>query len=257
MGDKQILYFVKYPEAGKVKTRLARDMGTEEAARLYKKAAEKNLAVLAEVEEPFGLTVVYDPPEKEAGIKVWLKPFQIEDFLPQRGAGLGERLEHAFRFAFQRRPKELPVRCVSPVLNAPGLQKRRKTGRFAAVMALGSDTLALTPQIVTEGFEALEAFDCVIGPAKDGGYYLIGLNFEDAGIFRNIPWSTHEVYQSTVQYVEREELSYYRLPMLEDLDEIKNLMSAQLTERSEGKLPRESIPASFKRGSISRFPSRE
>lgn len=236
MRDKQILYFVKYPEAGKVKTRLARDMGTEEAARLYKKAAEKNLAVLAEVEEPFGLTVVYDPPEKEAGIKVWLKPFQIEDFLPQRGAGLGERLEHAFRFAFQRRPKELPVR---------------------RVMALGSDTLALTPQIVTEGFEALEAFDCVIGPAKDGGYYLIGLNFEDAGIFRNIPWSTHEVYQSTVQYVEREELSYYRLPMLEDLDEIKNLMSAQLTERSEGKLPRESIPASFKRGSISRFPSRE
>ena len=236
MRDKQILYFVKYPEAGKVKTRLARDMGTEEAARLYKKATEKNLAVLAEVEEPFGLTVVYDPPEKEAGIKVWLKPFQIEDFLPQRGAGLGERLEHAFRFAFQRRPKELPVR---------------------RVMALGSDTLALTPQIVTEGFEALEAFDCVIGPAKDGGYYLIGLNFEDAGIFRNIPWSTHEVYQSTVQYVEREELSYYRLPMLEDLDEIKNLMSAQLTERSEGKLPRESIPASFKRGSISRFPSRE
>jgi len=208
MGDKQILYFVKYPEAGKVKTRLARDMGTEEAARLYKKAAEKNLAVLAEVEEPFGLTVVYDPPEKEAGIKVWLKPFQIEDFLPQRGAGLGERLEHAFRFAFQRRPKELPVR---------------------RVMALGSDTLALTPQIVTEGFEALEAFDCVIGPAKDGGYYLIGLNFEDAGIFRNIPWSTHEVYQSTVQYVERERLSYHRLPMLEDLDEIKNLKGGVLT----------------------------
>ena len=208
MGDKQILYFVKYPEAGKVKTRLARDMGTEEAARLYKKAAEKNLAVLAEVEEPFGLTVVYDPPEKEAGIKVWFKPFQIEDFLPQRGAGLGERLEHAFRFAFQRRPKELPVR---------------------RVMALGSDTLALTPQIVTEGFEALEAFDCVIGPAKDGGYYLIGLNFEDAGIFRNIPWSTHEVYQSTVQYVERERLSYHRLPMLEDLDEIKNLKGGVLT----------------------------
>ena len=208
MRDKQILYFVKYPEAGKVKTRLARDMGTEEAARLYKKAAEKNLAVLAEVEEPFGLTVVYDPPEKEAGIKVWLKPFQIEDFLPQRGAGLGERLEHAFRFAFQRRPKELPVR---------------------RVMALGSDTLALTPQIVTEGFEALEAFDCVIGPAKDGGYYLIGLNFEDAGIFRNIPWSTHEVYQSTVQYVERERLSYHRLPMLEDLDEIKNLKGGVLT----------------------------
>ena len=208
MGDKQILYFVKYPEAGKVKTRLARDMGTEEAARLYKKATEKNLAVLAEVEEPFGLTVVYDPPEKEAGIKVWFKPFQIEDFLPQRGAGLGERLEHAFRFAFQRRPKELPVR---------------------RVMALGSDTLALTPQIVTEGFEALEAFDCVIGPAKDGGYYLIGLNFEDAGIFRNIPWSTHEVYQSTVQYVERERLSYHRLPMLEGLDEIKNLKGGVLT----------------------------
>lgn len=202
MEDKQILYFVKYPEPGKVKTRLARHVGAQKAAELYQALVEENLSTLARVCEPFRLAVVFDPPEKEAEVREWLKPFQIRDFFPQKGTGLGERLVHAFQFAFQRNPKKSPPQ---------------------RVLALGSDTLGLTPQIITEGFEALESNDCVIGPAEDGGYYLIGLAFEEGDIFSNIPWSTSGVYQSTIQYLEREQLSYHRLPLLEDLDEVKNL----------------------------------
>ena len=202
MEERQILYFVKYPEPGKVKTRLARHVGAGKAAELYRALVEENLSTLAQVCEPFRLVVVFDPPEKEAEVREWLKPFQIRDFLPQNGAGLGERLDHAFQFAFRDRPaKSQPQR----------------------VMALGSDTLRLTPEIIREGFDALESSDCVIGPAKDGGYYLIGLSFEDGDIFRNIPWSTSMVYQTTIQYLQSEQLSYYRLPLLEDLDEVQNL----------------------------------
>lgn len=208
MGNRQILYFAKYPEPGKVKTRLAQHVGARKAAELYRALVEENLSTLAQVREPFRLVIVFDPPEKEPEVREWLRPFQIRDFLPQKGTGLGERLEHAFQLAFRRRSKEF--------------QAQR-------VMALGSDTLGLTPEIIAKGFETLEFNDCVIGPARDGGYYLIGLSLEEGDIFNNIPWSTPGVYQSTIQYLEREQLSYYRLPLLEDLDEIKNLEGGVLT----------------------------
>ena len=195
-----LIYFVKYPEPGKVKTRLARDVGHEKAAELYRNLVETNLKVLAQVRESFRLILAFDPAQKEREIRSWLEPFQIIDFLPQKGATLGQRLEDAFDFAF--------------------------SGNAKHVMALGSDTMGLTPQIIKEGFEFLQDYDCVIGPARDGGYYLIGLSANGPAIFSHIPWSTGMVYQSTVQYLEREELTYYKLPELEDLDEIKNLKPA-------------------------------
>lgn len=202
-----LIYFVKYPEPGKVKTRLAREVGPLRAAEIYRSLVEANLKVLAKIEEPFRLILAFDPAEKEQEVREWLKPFHIIEFLPQKGADLGERLQHAFQFAFQERSKQL---------------------NGQRVMALGSDTMGLTPQIINAGFEALHEYDCVIGPAMDGGYYLIGLHSEDGEIFSNIPWSTGMVYQSTVQYLERERLAYYRLPELEDLDDIKNYKEACL-----------------------------
>lgn len=202
MEDRKILYFVKYPEPGKVKTRLSKDIGDIRAADLYRKVAERNLTVLAEGDEPFHLVVAFDPSEKETAIRDWLRPFQITDYLPQKGERLGDRLDQAFQYAFRG---------------------RSKGAHFQRVLALGSDTLGLSPEIINEAFDALESFDVVIGPARDGGYYLIGLSFQDEGIFTGIPWSTSEVYATTVQYLEREQLSYYRLPVLEDLDDKRNL----------------------------------
>ncbi|HXV27534.1 MAG TPA: TIGR04282 family arsenosugar biosynthesis glycosyltransferase [bacterium] len=198
---------MKYPEPGKVKTRLAKDIGAEAAASLYRQASEKNLTVLAGVGGPFRLIVAFDPPENETEIKKWLNRFPVTDFLPQKGVELGERLEHAFHFAFRG--------------DAGAFRKLR-------VMALGSDTLGLTHEIICKGFCALDSHDCVIGPTRDGGYYLIGLSFEERDIFRNIPWSTSEVYSRTVQYLNKAQLSYCRLPLLEDLDGIENLTGGVL-----------------------------
>lgn len=207
MPPNVLIYFVKYPEPGKVKTRLARQVGPERAAEIYRILVESNLRVLAEIRDSFRLVLAFGPFEKEQKIRKWLEPFRIIEFLPQEGAHLGERLEHAFRSAFQTEPKQL--------VNL-------------RVMALGSDTLGLKPKMITEGFEALNHYDCVIGPAKDGGYYLIGLQCEKLEIFRDIPWSTSSVYQNTIQNLERERLTYYRLPELDDLDDIKNVKEVHL-----------------------------
>jgi len=202
-----LIYFVKYPEPGKVKTRLARQIGPERAAGIYRILVESNLRVLTEIRESFRLILAFGPFEKEQKIRKWLEPFRINEFLPQKGSHLGERLEHAFRSVFQAGPERLAA---------------------FRVMALGSDTLGLKPQIIVEGFEALDNYDCVIGPAKDGGYYLIGLHGEKLEIFHDIPWSTSSVYQNTIQNMEREQLTYYRLPELDDLDDIKNVKEVHL-----------------------------
>ncbi len=196
--DKALIYFVKYPEPGKVKTRLARTLGPEAAANAYRGLAESIFHTLSNGEmksKDFETIVFFDPPEKELDIKAWLP--NAAAYWSQEGKDLEARLIQAFRMAFDCGARQ--------------------------VLALGSDTLGFKGGLIPKAFDALNHYDVVIGPVKDGGYYLIGLAFEEKDIFSNIPWSTSGVYQSTVQYLEREQLSYYRLPLLEDLDEVKNL----------------------------------
>lgn len=207
MPHNALIYFVKYPEPGKVKTRLAREVGDEQAAEIYRNLVESNLKILGHVSESFRLILAFDPPDKEKEVKAWLEPLKIDVFLPQAGAALGERLENAFDVAFSEKAKR--------------------------VMALGSDTLQLTPEIISEGFESLKEKDCVIGPARDGGYYLIGLASSIPGIFENIPWSTSLVCQNTIQYLTHWEWDYHLLPRLEDLDEAKNLKACLPAGREE------------------------
>lgn len=197
-----LIYFVKYPEPGKVKTRLARTIGFERAAEIYRQLVESNLHVLTEVKEPFRLIVAFDPAEKECEIRNWLKPFEVKDYIPQKGNDLGERLEQAFTYAFQ------------------GGQSGQVSAR---VMVLGSDTLELTSKIILDGFAALESHDAVLGPARDGGYYLLGLSVFDLGVFESIAWSTGQVTLQTLQYWKNQQRTYFQLPELEDLDEAEQL----------------------------------
>lgn len=201
MRPNILLYFVKYPAPGKVKTRLAKTVGEREAARLYKELAEKNFreAALLHQRKVCDLIVVFDPPAQREDIKDWL-PAPCE-YWPQRGGGLSARLTHAFREAFG---------------SASGGQKGSKR-----VMALGSDTLGLTTDIIQQGFEALHSNDVVVGPAEDGGYYLIGLNSFQPALFQGISWSTDVVLTQTYSHISKLGLSYQTLIHLEDLDEIK------------------------------------
>lgn len=207
MNSNILLYFVKYPTPGKVKTRLAKTVGEQEAAKLYSELVERNLRVIAPLHQRniCDLVIVYDPPEKREDIRWWLS--LSCEYLPQCGEGLSERLTHAFQEAFSDKGG-----------SASGGQKEGKR-----VMALGSDTLKLTPDIIQQGFAALQSNDVVVGPAEDGGYYLIGSSSFQPKLFEGIAWSTNEVLPQTYKIINNLHLSYQTLCQLEDLDEIKTV----------------------------------
>ena len=194
MNRNLILYFVKYPEPGKVKTRLAKTIGDEAAAKCYGNLAEHNFRILAPLNsDGVKNVVVFDPADKEVQIREWLPT--ADDYLPQQGNDLGSRLVHAFQFAFDK--------------------------KVQAAIAIGSDTIGLRREFISKAFDSLDHYDVVLGPAKDGGYYLIGLSSPQQVLFSNIPWSTSEVFNATLAWIQKEGLSYYLLEQLEDLDEIK------------------------------------
>ncbi len=197
---KIILFFVKYPEPGKVKTRLARQVGSEEAAHLYRGLVEKNLKVLTSLQKDGIQTLVaFDPPDKKPAVEKWL--VSASGFFPQEGNILGERLVHAFAYGF-----------------AHGGQ----------ILALGSDTQGLTREILLQGFEGLETRDVVVGPARDGGYYLIGLKKACPALFEDMPWSTPAVLAKTLARIDQEGLRCTLLPELNDLDEAEDLIQKEM-----------------------------
>lgn len=197
-----ILYFVKYPEAGRVKTRLARTVGPERAADLYRRCAEDNFRILALMEDAATrVMVVYDPPTAEAEIRSWLS--HSAGYLAQEGPTLTERLANAFDAAFRE-------------------------GADSA-LALGSDTLGLDKHILQTAFRRLREADVVVGPARDGGYYLIGLSKPMPWIFEGIPWSTSRVLAAALERARQRHLTYHLLPVLDDLDQAESLRQYPLS----------------------------
>jgi rSAM/selenodomain-associated transferase 1 len=193
-----ILYFVKYPEAGKVKTRLAKSVGRERAAELYRHLAEDNLSKIGPLkDEGKAVWILFDPPEAEGLFRAWLG--HDHEFRPQAAGGLGERLWSAFQEAFEK--------------------------GAARVIAVGSDTIGLDAAILREASARLAEVEIVLGPALDGGYYLIGSSRPRESLFKEIPWSTNAVLDRTLAVIRRENLSYGLLAGREDLDRAENLKS--------------------------------
>jgi rSAM/selenodomain-associated transferase 1 len=186
--------FVKYPEAGKVKTRLAKTVGFEEAARIYDELAKTNFEVLKKIQNVnVQIAIYYDPPERKIEIEDWLAKASL--YIPQKGKSLDQRLIEAFRELFNR-------------------------GYHKAII-LGSDTLALSENILSEAIKKLDEKEFVIGPAMDGGYYLIGMSCFMPEVFEGIPWSTGEVLAKTIEKMNKYGYEYQLIETLEDLDEIK------------------------------------
>ncbi len=109
----------------------------------------------------------------------------------QQGQGLGEKMKNAFQHIFQTHRK---------------------------VVIIGSDCASLTTEIVNEAFKKLESSPFVIGPATDGGYYLLGMNQYSPAVFENISWSTSKVFPKTIEIIGGLNKSYYLLPQLSDID---------------------------------------
>ena len=197
MAKGLVMCFVKYPVAGRVKTRLARSVGDREAARCYRVLAEHNFAVVQAACQRDDVGVVFDPPEDDAAVRTWLPG--ADQYWPQVAGDLSARLTAGFQRAFE--------------------------AGYCRVIVVGSDTLGLAPSILTEAMTALEQWDTVIGPSEDGGYYLIGTRRFWPFLFEDISWSTDQVLRQTRERMRGRRLTTRVLPVLEDLDEGRQLNS--------------------------------
>ncbi len=199
-----LMIFVKYPEPGKVKTRLAGTLGKEAAARLYRRMAGDIIHRLKGCGQ-YETVIFFDPPERASDVRDWLGDDQC--YIQQSGGDLGERLSNAFRTVFN-------------------------SGAGRAVV-VGTDCPDVTQDIVTRALQHLREKDVVIGPAEDGGYYLLGFSNHAPGTFDSIDWSTGRVFQQTIEKIKQQGLSFVTLEPLKDLDRPEDLPAALLDIQRE------------------------
>lgn len=185
---------LKFPEPGKVKTRLARSVGETEAALLYQEIAEQVVDETAPRRGDYHRVVFFTPGSSKGRFAAWLFG---ETLMPQRGRGLGKRMLNVIEDLFA-------------------------IGADRAVIT-GGDILKLDRAIISRAFRLLDAHDIVIGPAVDGGYYLIGMKKPYPRLFARMPWGTSRVFRMTIAAVERFGLTYALLPKRADVDRAGDL----------------------------------
>ncbi|HWP93416.1 MAG TPA: TIGR04282 family arsenosugar biosynthesis glycosyltransferase [Thermodesulfobacteriota bacterium] len=201
-----LLIFVKYPEPGRVKTRLAEDLGHEKAAEIYASMAESVIHNLSESEE-YKTIIFFDPPDRKREMENWLgKRYRL---LAQEGNSLGERMANA-------------------------LEKTFSLGAEKAVI-IGTDCLEITEEIISRAFQSLDEMDLVLGPAEDGGYYLLGMKESIPEIFDDITWSTSQVLGQTINKIKTMGLKFSLLKTLRDIDTISDFNNDLLSKFSKSK----------------------
>lgn len=196
-----IIYFVKYPTPGMVKTRLARKSSPELAAEFYGVFAQEKLSELATGTD-VDVLIFFAPDDAEEKMKEWLG--KEHQFHPQTGDSLGSRMENAFNHAFE--------------------------AGYERAILVGSDIPAFTPDIATKALAQLSPTTASIGPAKDGGYYLIGFHRQGmvSNIFHDMAWSTADVCRETISRLTANGSAVFELPQLNDmdtLDDVEELMA--------------------------------
>ncbi|MBI4370985.1 MAG: TIGR04282 family arsenosugar biosynthesis glycosyltransferase [Elusimicrobia bacterium] len=213
-----LIVFVKAPVAGRVKTRLCPPLSFAQAAELYRAFVKDTLASAAVVPQT-RVEVAYAPFDDHASLD-WIEPRTRPGLFLQQGADLGRRLENAFAKAFR-----------------DGADK---------VAIIGSDTPQLDPAIVAKAFSALDRKEAVLGPARDGGYYLIGLRKTRPCLFARIPWSSDKVFAETVARARLEGVSLECLPELNDIDtfaDLKRLADALRNQPGRAPFTRQALAA--------------
>jgi len=189
--DSLLMIFARNPELGKVKKRLAKTIGNEQALMIYVKLLEHTHAIADKVFAD--KAVFYSDRVQEFDI---LDYYKFPKFL-QKGKDLGERMERAFGQAFAQ--------------------------QYDKVVIIGSDCIEISTEIIEDALKALDDHNVVIGPAHDGGYYLLGMDRHYPHLFKNKIWSTEDVFLDTLLDIKKLKLSYLLLPTLHDVDDEKDL----------------------------------
>jgi rSAM/selenodomain-associated transferase 1 len=188
---QHLIIFTRYPEPGKTKTRLIPALGSIGAANLQQQMTEHTISQARELQKTAGISVeVRFAGGSSQLMQDWLGSNLV--YQSQGEGDLGERMARSLAETFQKNAEK--------------------------VIIIGTDCPNLTSHLLTTAFEQLQTVDLVLGPAMDGGYYLIGLRRPIPELFANIDWGTSQVLQQTVAIVEKLQVSHFYLPVLADVD---------------------------------------
>ncbi len=193
----KLVVYTRYPEPGKVKTRLIPALGREGAAQLHQEMTRRTLATARELARR---TAVVPEVHYSEGDPAALRAMFGSDlaYVPQQGRDLGQRMQATFQAGLTTSADRLII--------------------------IGTDCPAITPALLKRAFEALDRHDAVFGPARDGGYYLVGLRRPMAALFAGVPWGTDRVLAETLQRVHTLGISHTLLEELPDVDRPADLV---------------------------------
>jgi len=194
--QEQLIVFTRYPQPGTTKTRLIKALGEQGAADLQRKLAEHTLAqVRLFLQIRQARLVIYFAGGSETLMQKWLGTGPC--YREQGSGSLGQRLERACAAAFKQGVKRLVI--------------------------IGTDCPGLQPDHINQALDALYHKDLVLGPATDGGYYLIGIKRENKALFTRIQWGTETVLSDTIRAGNKLGLSIEILGILSDVDRPEDL----------------------------------
>lgn len=191
-NGQALIVFQKNPVLGKVKTRLAATVGNEKALEIYHHLLKLTYSQITQIQE-IEVFIYYsdyleEPPERVS--------LDSNHRRVQQGSDLGDRMRNAFREVSE--------------------------AGFENIAIIGTDCPEISAEIIRDAFLNLASFPVVFGPAKDGGYYLLGMNRLENSLFEEIPWSTSEVLKISAARLKYKNIPFQLLPMLSDIDNEKD-----------------------------------
>ncbi|MDA8993492.1 TIGR04282 family arsenosugar biosynthesis glycosyltransferase [Flavobacteriaceae bacterium] len=203
-----VLVFAKTPVLGSLKTRLAKTVGDEKALWVYQQLLKKTSTVLECLTHDVLIFFYGEAPN------LFGSSFMRYPKIQQQGKDLGARMEHAFAWGFAK--------------------------GYTKIVIIGTDIWELNAQLLDQAFESLDSFEVVLGPAQDGGYYLLGCKTLLPSLFKQKKWGAATVFRDTIN-----DLKDYSVAFLEeknDIDhysdllqfpELLNLMNQHFNERKD------------------------
>lgn len=189
--DPLLIIFIKNPKKGKVKTRLAKVIGDDKALNVYNELLNHTHSITNSLSVSKNLYYSQRVDKND----IWSSADYAKKV--QQGEELGSKMSNAFSDGFE--DGKDPI-CI-----------------------IGSDCFELSEEILLDAFEKLKDFDFVIGPAKDGGYYLLGMNEHSPALFKDKVYSTSEVFKEAINEIKYLNKSYFLLPKLSDIDTANDL----------------------------------
>ena len=187
-ADRRLIMLTRYPKPGRTKTRLEPLLGPEGAAELHKFMTEHTLGKLDKLQGKHSVDIeIRFEGGSRKQMQQWLGPERL--YIPQGSGTLGHRMALAFHDSF-----------------------RLPSVKYAII--IGTDCPAITTELLWHAFLSLGEKQVVIGPSRDGGYYLIGLRKEAPNLFRGIPWGGNDVLEKTLMAAHATNLQVQLLDLL-------------------------------------------